>query len=352
MSEFLNDVQVMYTEGGIQRKDPELSTTADLDENITAAYASLEWRINGSNQLHGGLRYEHTSTYISTQPKKGDVDRDFGNIFPSLLYSKTFSDNLDVTFSYSRRITRPTFNDMAPFVFMVDPNTFFSGNPALQPAIIDGLKLDVKIKQAVVSLGYSDARNQIVNFQPEIDILTNKQVLRSQNLEFEKLYNINLSVPVTLTDWWDVQANTSGFYRKFKTAHLDDNLTRDFTHFNFNLVNTIILPKDFSLELVGFYESKMIWGLWEFRPLGSLNIGIQKKLKENKGVFRLSMDDIFYTNIWKMYSSMPESQINSFLLGDMHNQSFRLNYTRSFGNKKLEAVKIESGSEEERKRVQ
>jgi hypothetical protein len=94
------------------------------------------------------------------------------------------------------------------------------------------------------------------------------------------LYSINLSIPWILTDWWEIQANTSGFYRKFKTAHLEKNETKDFRHFNFNLVNNIILPKDFSLELVGFYESKMIWGLWEFKPMGSLNIGLQKKLKE------------------------------------------------------------------------
>jgi hypothetical protein len=94
------------------------------------------------------------------------------------------------------------------------------------------------------------------------------------------LYSINLSVPWILTDWWEIQANTSGFYRKLKTAHLEKNETKDFRHFNFNLVNNIILPKDFSLELVGFYESKMIWGLWEFKPMGSLNIGLQKKLKE------------------------------------------------------------------------
>lgn len=343
---------MIYTEHGLSKKDPELSAIADLEEKITAAYISTEWKINESNQLNGGIRYEHTSTYISPPTEKGVLDRNSGNFFPSLFYRKAFTDHFDIFLGYSRRITRPTFNDMAPFVYMVDPNTYFSGNPTLKPAIIDGLKLDFRIKRAIISFDYSNSNNQIVNFQPEIDLLTNKQIIRSHNLDFEKLYSINLSVSWILIGWWDIQANTSGFYRKFKTVHLEKNETRDFKHFNFNIVNNIILPKDFSLELVGLYESKMIWGLWEFKPLGSLNIGVQKKLKENKGVFRLSMDDVFYTNIWKMSSRMPESLVKSFLYGDLHNQSIRLNYTRSFGNKKLKAVNIESGSEEERKRVQ
>jgi hypothetical protein len=64
------------------------------------------------------------------------------------------------------------------------------------------------------------------------------------------------------------------------------------------------------------------------------------------------MDDIFYTHTWKMNSQIPQSHVKSVLSGDFHNQSIRLNYTRSFGNKKLKAVNIESGSADERKRVQ
>lgn len=352
ISEFFNEVEVINTEDGVSMRDAELSVSANLEERIAAAYASVEWKINDANQLNGGIRYEHTDTYISTAREDGVVDRNSGNLFPSLIYQRAVTEHFDIVLGYSKRITRPTFNDMAPFVFMADPNTYFSGNPALKPALIDGIKLDFKIKQATISLDYSNSRNRIVNFQPEVDLLTNKQVLQSRNLDFEKLYSVNLSVPWILTDWWDIQVNTSGFYRKFKTIHLEKNTTRDLSHFNFNVVNNIVLPKDFSLELSGFYESKMIWGLWEFEPFGAVNIGLQKKLKENKGVFRLSVDDVFRTNIWRMHSFIPETRVKSYLYGDLHNQSIRLNYTRSFGNKKLKAVNIESGSEEERKRVQ
>ncbi|MBK8280493.1 MAG: outer membrane beta-barrel protein [Saprospiraceae bacterium] len=40
-----------------------------------------------------------------------------------------------MNWSYSKRITRPTFNDLAPFVILLDPTTFWQGNAALQPAI-------------------------------------------------------------------------------------------------------------------------------------------------------------------------------------------------------------------------
>lgn len=240
---------------------------------------------------------------------------------------------------------------MAPFVFILDPNTFFSGNPALKPAIIDGFKLDINIKRAIVSIDYSHSKNEIANFQPEIDPLTNKQILRSQNLDFLKLYSVPLSVPWILTDWWDIQANTSGFFRKFKTLHLQENETRDLYNFNFNLANNIRLPKDFLLEITGFYESKMMMGIWQFMPLGSLNIGLQKKLQENRGTLRLAIDDMLYTNVWNLNTHIPPEVVSQFV-GDFHVQSIRLTYNRALGNKKLKDVTIKSGSEEERKRIQ
>jgi outer membrane receptor protein involved in Fe transport len=351
LSNFVNEIDVMYQEGNIWRTNADLSLTADLDEKIAAVYVSADWYLDEVNQVRGGMRYEYTSTYIRTTLQKGLVDRSFGNFFPSLFYKRILNDQWTVSIGYSKRITRPTFNDMAPFVYMADPNTYYSGNPELKPALTDGLSLDLKIRRSVVSLGFSNSRNQIANFQPEVGLLTNKQVVRSQNLEYEKLYSINLSIPWIFSNSWDVQFNAGGFNRTIKTTHLEENAEKNYRSLSLTMANTIALPKDFSLEVVGSYDSKLVWGLLEFKPLGSLNIGLQKKLKGNKGVLKLVAEDILRTNIWRMYSH-PTQQIDTYLLLDFHNQSIRLSFSRSFGNRKLAAVEIKSGAAEERNRVQ
>lgn len=351
-STFKNDVEVNYTEGGLRRVDPELTVLAELEEKITAGYLSAEWNINKSTQLNAGLRYEHTSTYISTQHEKGVVDRNFGNFFPSIFFRRTLSDQVEIFLGYSRRITRPTFNDMAPFVYLLDPNTFFSGNPALKPAVTDGYNMNFRLKQATFTFNYSDSKNEIANFQPEIDPVTKKQTLRSQNLEYQKLWSLALSVPWTVTKWWEIQGNVNAYYRDIKTSHLENNLILSLYNYNLNLNNSIKLPKQFSLEVTGYYESNMIWGIWQFKPLGALNLGVQKKLNNNFGTLSLSVDDVFRTNILTFESQIPEANSRSLGTIDVHIRSLRLTYTRSFGNNKLKDVSIRSGSEEERKRVQ
>ncbi|MEX2568127.1 MAG: outer membrane beta-barrel family protein, partial [Cyclobacteriaceae bacterium] len=350
-SEFENEVEVLLTREGLTSRNDELSVLAFLEEDILAGYVSAEWMINESSQVNGGLRFENTSTVIDTETENRVVYRNFGTFFPNIVYKKAINDNLNLNLGYSRRIQRPTFNELAPFVFFADPNTFFSGNPALLPAIIDGIKTDINFRRSNISLEYSHTKTPIAPFQPEFDPIKNRQILRSQNLDYQKIYSINLSLPWIINDWWDVQMSSGNFYTMLRTGHLEEDISMNFFNFTANVTSNFKLPHHFSAEITGMYQSKMNWGIWHFNPLGRLNIGIQKKLNQDKGTFRLTFDDIFYTDIWRLNSSIPEFKVNGSFLVDWHFQAVRLNYTRNFGNKKLRGVKIRSGSEELQKRV-
>jgi outer membrane receptor protein involved in Fe transport len=351
-SDFENDVEVIFTRNGSSFRDEELSMLAFLDEDILAGYLSTEWIINESSQVNAGLRFENTRTDVRTATGIGNVYRDFGNYFPSIFYKKTINDNLNFNLGYSRRIQRPTFNELAPFVFFVDPNTFFSGNPALLPAFIEAIKADMNFKRANLSLEYSHTKNPIGAFQPEFDSISLRQTLRSQNLDYHKIYSINLNLPWIINDWWDVQLNSGGFYNELKTAHLEENKWEGFFNFTANVTSNFKFSNGYSAEITGMYQSKMNWGMWLFEPIGNLNIGFQKKLNHDKGTLRLTVDDIFYNYIWQLNTSIPEFNVTSLFGGDIHLQAIRLNYTRSFGNKKLRGVNIKSGSEELQKRIE
>ncbi|MEO5977933.1 MAG: hypothetical protein ABIS36_10730 [Chryseolinea sp.] len=87
----------------------------------------------------------------------------------------------------------------------------------------------------------------------------------------------------------------------------------------------------------------------QFAPLGSLHADIQKKV--GQGAFKLDMDDILYTNYWRIRSSSPENVINTFFKSDYHNQFIRLTYGYTFGRNKLKSVNLKSGADKERNRV-
>ncbi len=89
-----------------------------------------------------------------------------------------------------------------------------------------------------------------------------------------------------------------------------------------------------------------------FRPVGSLNLGLQKKLREDKGTLRLAITDLLNTNNILVDTELQEPPLITYADYFLRNRTFTINYSRPFGNKKLRAVKIESTSEEDRKRME
>jgi Outer membrane protein beta-barrel family/CarboxypepD_reg-like domain len=330
--------------------DPFFTSYSTLNEQIGAAYVSTQWQVGDRWHINSGLRYEYTHTSIRSATQTDVVDRSYGYFFPSLLVSRDMNHDREVQLSYSRRTTRPTYNDIAPYVFFWGPNTFSSGNTSLWPAIADMIKVGYHSRKWILSLNYGHTGNEIVSYQPERDSLSDNLIYRSQNLDFVNTVGLTTSYSFSITSWWEVQSSMTVQDQVVQTTHLGGNSRYHSFELNMNVVNVLNLPKDFSIEISGFYQSRMLAGITEFLPLGSLNAGIQKKFGES-GALKFSMDDILYTNKWRITANVPQDGFNAAFNYDYHNQFMRITYTRSLGNGKLKSVKSNSGSEEERGRI-
>lgn len=348
-SQFFNEVEVFETKNNSRKMVPNLSMEATMRENISAGYATAEWYMNEKTQINAGIRYEHTVTDIESELNNENIYRNYGNLFPSLFVKRKLGEQKEVYIGYSKRITRPTYNDLAPFVLIVDPNTYISGNPALWPAISEGVKMDFTVRRAIITLDYSKNKNHIQRLQPEFDPINNLQVIRSQNMEHMRIASIILSVPWIITDWWDIQSNTTFMHQEIRMAPGKN--TQGLYNLNLNMASNFNLNKGYAVEVSGNYQSTQLMGLWRRRPFGMFNVGIQKKLNKEKGTFRLNATDIFNTNQWVFESSMEEPRVDLDFSLRLNARAIRLTYTRNFGNRKLKAVNIKSGSEEDRKRV-
>ena len=190
VSKLNNDVQVSTLLQSDWIKDPSLSGYHHLHESIGAAYSSLSVAIDSATSVKLGLRYEYTSSNLGSPTQKNIVDRKYGNLFPSLFILHTINENNAVNLSYSRRIWRPSFSALAPWVIFLDPKTFQTGNPALQPAITDAINASYTYKNKILSLGYSYTADPI-SFQPKVDEATNKLISALTNGKSNKDGNIN-----------------------------------------------------------------------------------------------------------------------------------------------------------------
>jgi outer membrane receptor protein involved in Fe transport len=350
-SALTNDVLVRTMTNGEWKIDPVFTSYSNLHESIGAAYVGTTWQAADNLQINTGLRYEYTHTSISTPQQQNLVDRKYGYFFPGLSLTRKLDKEKELQWSYSRRITRPTYNDIAPFVFFWSPNIFSAGNTSLWPALSDAIRIGYHDRQWDMSLQYNHTKKEIINlFQPENDTQSNSLIFRSQNLAYLNTLALSNTWSLTAYSWWDIQSNIVLQYQQGQTAHLAEAISMKLWSVNLNVTNIIKLPKDVTIEVSGFYQSKSIYGISGFLPYGSLNAGVQKKFGK-KGTLKLSMDDILYTNVWRIATNRPQENLSSNIRYDWHNQYIRLTYSRNIGNAGLRSVKIKSGSSEEQKRV-
>ena len=173
----------------------------------------------------------------------------------------------------------------APFVFFWGPNTFSAGNTSLYPSISDAIKAGYHLKQWIVSLQFSHTKNEIAFLQPEKDSQSDNVIYRSQNLKYLNTVALTSAYSFKIAYWWKVQSNITAQYQVAQTSHQQVNTKLSLYGLNINIVNSIRLPKDFSIEISGMYQSKLLSGISEYLPVGSLNAGIQKKFGE-KGTLK------------------------------------------------------------------
>ncbi len=354
-SNFDNDVLVGTFQGQNLVQDPSLTDVSNLEERILAAYSSIDYAINNKTSLQIGLRYEHTTSELNSDKQGKVVDRTFGELFPTAYISHAINDTLNFNFSYSRRITRPTFNDMAPFVIFVDPTTFFAGNPAVQPAISNSVKFDINYQSVLFSAQYSVEDETISRFQSRFDEESERLIFGATNLDQTKIFTLTLGLPITLTNWWKIQNNL--IYLNTKIVNTVDESIFNFkqSSFNINHTHSFTMAKNLTSEVNFNYNSPSIisfTGTGVLEEFYGLNVGIQKKIGERGGTLSFKVNDVLDSMKWTVTTNIPEQNLNTVNSFDLFNRTFLLTYSNNFGNRKLKSTRQRgTGSDEERQRV-
>lgn len=347
-----NDVAVEYQIDNVWIPDPSLTNNSDLNEQIYAGYISAEYSFNEQTGAKVGFRYEYTNTQLDTDTQGRVVDRKYGELFPTIYLNHSFNDTLSMNLSYSRRISRPTFNDLAPFVILFDPNTFISGNASLQPSISNAVRYSINYKSAVLAFEYTNEESTIANFQERIDEETGRLIFEASNLDYTKTFGITLGFPWRIFSWWRMQNNFTYVSQKVRGFYYEDPIELSLGNFSFNISNSFNISENWSAELSGFYTSEGIFGTAKYDAFYRVDSGISKKFGENGGTLKFTVRDILDSFEFRGGTNIPEQDLQTRNLFDFSAPTFLLTYTRSFGNRKLKSSRErKTGAETERQRV-
>jgi outer membrane receptor protein involved in Fe transport len=336
-------------------KPTSLNTIYNNKDNVYAAYANFSNRIkNFGYQL--GLRAER-SDYTGDIPTKNQTFRiNFPiSFFPSMFLSQKLTETDEMQFNYSRRINRPNVFQLFPFIDSSDLLNVSVGNPALQPEFTNSFELSYsktfKNRDNFIASAYFKNTNDLITRFQKIDTSISKYGVVNTYINANRMYitGLELTARNKMTNWWDLTSNVNLFTAK---VSIDNQPSPDqFPSYFVKLNNNFKLPKNFSFQLSGDYQSKIISspggggrGFGGGGMFGGNNTASQGYIRPNYGVdaaikfdflkdkkasLSLNVNDILRT---RKYDAHSES---TFFVQDIVRrrdpQIFRLNFNYRFG---------------------
>ncbi|MEI2750551.1 MAG: outer membrane beta-barrel family protein [Ferruginibacter sp.] len=347
--DFFNDI------AGTPVKILERSNSFKYTENVNAAYVNYQRQLNEKWSLQAGLRAEQTNSEGLLTRADGvvqsdnKVKRSYIDFFPSAALTWSINQKHSLNLTYSRRIDRPTYQDLNPFENKLDELTYEKGNAFLRPQYTDNVELTHTFMGFLnTTVGYSYVKDFTTQ---ATDTTNNATFVQQKNLAQQQILSFNIGSPTPINKWWSGYANIWYNYQMFKGTIGENSVKRNVPSYGAYLQQSFSLGKDYTTEVSGWFNGPSVWGgTWKTKPQGAVDIGLQKQFMQKRASLKLSFTDIFFTAPWKATNEFGGLSINGG--GNWESRTFRLNFSWRFGSAQIKSSRDrKTGLESESKRI-
>jgi outer membrane receptor protein involved in Fe transport len=321
---------------------PALNNNYKFKDAVYAGYTTYSQQFKKlSMQL--GLRVEsseYTGNLISQS--KTFVNNFPLSFFPSAFFSYKINDKEDMQLNYSRKINRPNFFQLIPFVDYTDSLNLSKGNPDLIPEFTNLMELSYsnqyKPGNTFLTTAYfrnTDnliTRNQVKEKNPN-PAKTDSVIMSSFiNATSSFTYGLELTGKNKIANWWDLTTNFNFFNSTIDASNIAGGVKTSQWSWFTKINNNFKLPKNFSIQLSGDYTAKtllppsssggggrgMMGGMFGggggfgqsqssaqgyIKPRYSMDIAVKKEfMKNNAASLTLQMSDVFRTQVSASHS--------------------------------------------------
>ena len=333
----------LLDENGSPSSNPLFTDEMDLAEQIYAAYVSIEGSVNSRYSFSAGVRYEYSN--LELVAAQGNVNRQISRLFPTLSITRSFSEFHKLTLAFRERISRPSFQNLAPAFFFLNPYTLLTGNIQALPNLNRTVEATFNHQSFFAAFSYSHDNAPIVRFAiPQLNQEDNLLLLISDNIENRQQVGLNMGFPVAFTKFWNSRYAIGSYWRRDKVRFDESTFIESNPIISVDVSQSFQFFQDWSLELSGRLNSRTYQGtIYQPQQL-FVNFGIQKKFKN--GTLGLSWSDIFNSGSFLGFvNELPSQGVVYDWNYDIEGSIVKLSYSYNFGKQQMKKLRSSRASD-------
>lgn len=311
------------------------------EENINAAYVNLSTPLSKKWSAQFGLRLENTAAKGKQVTTGETFNRQYTQLFPTAFFQYKANDKNVFGANFGRRIRRPNYGSLNPFIRFIDRYTYTQGNPKLKPALSNNIELSHTWRnQITTTLNYT-ATTDIID-----DVIEQKgqeAYKAPANIASLHQYGVAVNANNPITKWWTSTISFNAFNNRYKGVASSTPIERSQTSFTITATQQFKLSKTLTGELNGRFRSGWLDGIMKAKAVGYMGAGLSQQIMKGNGNLRLTVRDIFHSQIFRADSRYGNVDFNFQQSGETRVVSLGFTYRFSKG-KKIAPVKRTTGS--------
>ncbi len=336
----------------VYQPDTALSNFLNYKQDVYALYTEIGFAAGKLFDTKLGGRYERTeinSFYSNAQQQAGK--NGYNTFVPSVFFSKKISSNETLKLSYSKRIERPDYGDLNPFINTADPKNISSGNPYLKPEVSNRVELSYNrnFENAGFFMLTAFYRNNQQDIQPFLvfypqlkvgdSVYTNVTVSTRQNIGTENNMGITGFTDIHINTKLTLRSNIS-FFKRHTLNAIDPDYNSHSFNYRFNINSSYQFNSSFSGEFFGSFSSARNEAQGKYPSFTTYSIAMRKQLWNKKGSLALIANN-FLNNYITQKTILYGPNFSSYNIRKIPYRSVSINFTWKFGKLEFKKEKEE-----------
>ena len=298
-----------------------LSNDLIHSELVPAAYAMFSSRIGKKFTYKAGLRGE--MSWVTLDSSHDNVNKGNASFFlaPSLSGTYKITESQELSLALSRRVGRPTYPQLNPYMSMVDATTYEKGNMFLRPEKASKLDLSYTLKRGVLNLFVNGYLNHTTDYISQITMIdeADRLITTYANTDSDLKTGLDLSLRIKPTKWINISLAANTYYVSTRGSFDGAEISNSGITNNSNIMLDFLPWKGGDIQCQYFVTTPQYFPQLTAALTHQMNIGIRQKFLKGSLTVSLLLTDVFDTEKWEV-----TSRNNIFNLSNISNNKSRM----------------------------